>query len=576
MYKTVKRVHKLAGKHGHHLKKAFFYSILEAIVINGPMFLFLWVLILILNGAIGIIDVFIVALLMAVILIMKVIIRHRIHIHQSSTGYYMSKDERMAIGNHIRRLPMGFFNEGTLGNVSTVITSDMVFLEELAMDKMASIISGYLSVVVSCIIFLIINIPTGVIITCFMLVSLVILNGIERESTKISNERQIIQEQLVGHVIEYSKGNSITKAFNLSGERSKSLNSSFNKFRDIMIKFENRLTPYLTINEIILGIAIGIIIYTSSFLSIQGSLEIWIALIVVVFCFEIFNPLMALSRSIPMFRMVEAALDRYDVIMKAKPIDHDGKDIELDQFDIEFDNVNFAYEEEGVIKGMSFTAKEGTMTALVGKSGCGKTTVANLIARFWDVDNGSVKIGGIDVREHTCDSLLKHISFVFQKVYLFNDTVLNNIQFARPEATLEEVVEVCKKARCHEFISNLENGYDTMVGEGGFTLSGGEKQRISIARAMLKDAPIILLDEATTSVDPDNEIHIKAAISELVRKKTLVVIAHNLATIKNADQILVIDKGSIVQSGAHNDLVQHEGYYQRFWEIYTQESGWTL
>jgi len=262
--------------------------------------------------------------------------------------------------------------------------------------------------------------------------------------------------------------------------------------------------------------------------------------------------------------------------MKEEVLEDNNKKVELNNFDIEFENVSFAYEKENVLNNVSFKAEEKSMTALVGSSGCGKSTIANLIARFWDVEKGTVKIGGVDIREIEMESFLKNISMVFQKVYLFNDTILNNIKFAKPDATLEEVIEVFKKARCHDFIMDLEKGYDTVIGEGGSTLSGGEKQRISIARAMLKDAPIILLDEATASLDPDNERYIQEAINELVKNKTLIIIAHRLSTIKNADNILVIDKGKVIEEGKHNELISKKGKYYKLWKRRIQSSSWKV
>jgi ATP-binding cassette subfamily B protein len=257
-------------------------------------------------------------------------------------------------------------------------------------------------------------------------------------------------------------------------------------------------------------------------------------------------------------------------------IDADGRDIELNHFDIVFDDVSFSYEQKETLKNISFTAKERTMTALVGASGSGKTTIANLIVRFWDTQKGSVKIGGVDVKEMTVDSLLRYVSMVFQRVYLFHDTIENNIRFGSPDATQEQIIAAAKKARCHEFIEALPEGYDTVVGEGGSTLSGGEKQRVSIARAILKDAPIVLLDEATASVDPDNEKYIQDAISELVRNKTLIVIAHRLSTIKKAGQILVIDDGRIAQRGTHDELLSKGGQYQNLWQRRQNANSWRI
>jgi ATP-binding cassette subfamily B protein len=283
---------------------------------------------------------------------------------------------------------------------------------------------------------------------------------------------------------------------------------------------------------------------------------------------------MGLAAGASMMRVMEAGLDRYEKLKEVPIIDAEGKDIQLEHFDIEFEEVGFRYGEKETLKNISFTAKERSMTALVGASGSGKTTIANLIVRFWDVQKGAVKIGGVDVREMNCDSLLRSVSMVFQRVYLFHDTIENNIRFGRPGASREAIIEASKKARCYDFITALPQGYDTVVGEGGSTLSGGEKQRVSIARAILKDAPIVLLDEATASVDPDNEKFIQEAINELVHDKTLIMIAHRLSTIKRADQILVIDQGEIVERGVHDELLAQDGLYKNLWRRRQNARGW--
>jgi ATP-binding cassette subfamily B protein len=285
---------------------------------------------------------------------------------------------------------------------------------------------------------------------------------------------------------------------------------------------------------------------------------------------------MGLATGAAMMRVMEAGLDRYEKLKEVPIIDADGRDIPLNSFDIAFEDVSFSYEDKETLRNITFAAKERSMTALVGASGSGKTTIANLIVRFWDAQKGKIKIGGVDVCEMTCDSLLRYVSMVFQRVFLFHDTIENNIRFGKPGATREEIIAAAKKARCHSFIEALPDGYDTVVGEGGSTLSGGEKQRISIARAILKDAPIVLLDEATASVDPDNEKYIQEAINELVRDKTLIIIAHRLSTIQRADQILVIDDGRIVERGTHDALLAKGGRYSNLWQRRQKAKSWKI
>lgn len=320
-----------------------------------------------------------------------------------------------------------------------------------------------------------------------------------------------------------------------------------------------------------------IMMFCAGLLAIGGELTFARLSVILLASFTIFNPLEVMGQMTTLIRMLDSTLDRVERIKQAKRIDENGKDISLDSFDIAFDHVSFAYENGNpILNDVSFSIPQGSMTAIVGPSGSGKTTITRLIARFWDIQDGSITIGGHDVKEFTCDSLLKNMSMVFQNVYLFRDTIENNIKFGFPEATHEQVVEAAKKACCHDFITALPDGYNTVIGEGGSTLSGGEKQRISIARAMLKDAPIILLDEATASVDPENEVHLQQAISALVKNKTLIVIAHRLSTIRDADQVLVVDNGKIAQKGVHADLIQQKGIYQNFWNIRQKARNWKL
>jgi ATP-binding cassette subfamily B protein len=323
-------------------------------------------------------------------------------------------------------------------------------------------------------------------------------------------------------------------------------------------------------------LGISSVVFLSFWLFFNGSLALPLVVMAALFIFRIFAPAMGLASSSAIMRVMEAGLDRYEKLKEIPIIDAEGKDIQLEQFDIAFEHVDFSYEEKETLKNISFTAKERSMTALVVPSGSGKTTIANLIVRFWDPQKGTVRIGGVDVREMTCDSLLRYVSMVFQRVYLFHDTIENNIRFGRPDASREEIIEAAKKARCHDFITALPQGYETVADEGGSTLSGGEKQRISIARAILKNAPIVLLDEATASIDPDNEKFIQEAINELVHNKTLIIIAHRLSTIKQADQILVIDNGEIVERGKHGELLAKGGQYANLWQRRQTAKSWKL
>ena len=306
-------------------------------------------------------------------------------------------------------------------------------------------------------------------------------------------------------------------------------------------------------------------------------MEFPVMLMFVFFSFSIFASLEPISDSAHVLAIIDAAMDQVEALKEDNFIDTDGKSIEINHYDIAFDHVDFSYEKgRQILHDVTFQIPEKTTTAIVGPSGSGKSTICNLLARFYDVSGGSIRVGGHDVREFTCDSLLSNISMVFQNVYLFQDTIRNNICFGKPDATEEEMIAAAKKACCHDFIMEFPDGYDTVIGEGGGTLSGGQKQRILIARAMLKDAKIIILDEATASVDPENEHLIQEAITQLTKGKTIITIAHRLATIEQADQILVVDNGTIVQKGTHKELIAQEGKYLDFIKVKEQAEGWQL
>lgn len=354
------------------------------------------------------------------------------------------------------------------------------------------------------------------------------------------------------------------------------MEKAFRESRKINIDIEKSYIPWNAMHLFALKLVSVVVVWMTAWNTMRGAMPLTFLLLMAMFAFFMFGGIEAINDSAHVLGMIDTAMDKIDHLEHAEFIDVTGKDLSIDTYDIHFDHVCFGYSDKQVIHDISFTAKQGTTTAIVGPSGSGKTTICNLIARFYDVNAGSITVGNEDVREFTCDSLLKNISMVFQNVYLFRDTIRNNIKFGKPDASDEEIVAAAKAARCHEFIAALPKGYDTIVGEGGSTLSGGEKQRISIARAILKDAPIVILDEATASIDPENEHLIQQAISELVRGKTIITIAHRLATIENADQILVIDDGKVTQRGTHKELSQQDGLYQRFIHIRQKAEGWGI
>lgn len=576
MLSVVKRIIKLADEFAYKIKIAFVLSIFEGIFAQMPMMLVLYVFYLILEEKATMKQAWIVGIVMFSSVIIRTILKRLIDGFQSGTGYEIFERERLLFADRIKRIPMGYFTSGNVGKITSIVTTNMSFAEEFGISSMSKVVTGYISMILSIIFMLIIDVRIGIVNLIILVGANITLKNIQKVGVHHAKIRTKAQARLIDAVLEYIEGIPVVKSFNLSGKRAKKIRKEYKDSRDTSIEFEKKFMKPLFWFELVFVVGTGATILLITYLFIKGNLDGYFMLTMLIYIFQMYIPFKVLGGLTGVVRIMDAGLDSYEELKRLPLIDEDGKDIDIDSYDIEFKNVTFAYEERDILKNISFKVPEHSMTALVGKSGCGKSTITNLIARFWDTDKGKVLVGGVDVKTMTSDSLLKNISIVFQNVYLFKDTIMNNIKFGKPEATKEEVIEAAKKARCHEFIMALDNGYDTMVGEAGASLSGGEKQRISIARAILKDAPIILLDEATASVDPDNERYIQEAISALVKDKTLIVIAHRLATIKEADQILVIDEGKIIQKGTHEELARVKGRYQDFWKIRERARSWEI
>ena len=499
---------------------------------------------------------------------------------QSAAGYMIFTDKRMELGGHLRKLPMGYFTSGNIGKISSVLSTDRVFIEEVAMSTLGNMMSYMLSALVLLVFMFFLDLRLGLIAAVVTLLASFIAKGMNKVSLKEAAGRQEQSEHLTDAVLSFAEGISVIKSYNLIGEKSEELTENFRRSRDTSTVFERKMTPWTRGLNILYAVGIAAIFALSVWLQQSGSLSLPYLLGVLLFVFDLFSPLKALYGEASRLTVMNAALDRIEAVLNEKELPDKGTQ-HISQADsnlpeICFDNVTFAYQDKEVLHDISFSMKKHTMTALVGPSGGGKSTIANLLARLWDVKSGKVTIRGTDIRDVPLSELMEQISMVFQRVYLFQDTIYNNISMGKPDATEEEVYEAAKKARCYDFIMALPDGFQTVIGEGGATLSGGEKQRISIARCILKDAPIVILDEATASVDTDNESYIQEAINELVKGKTLLVIAHRLNTIQQADQILVIADGQISEQGTHDELMAKAGIYQDFVNIRKKTSGWSL
>ena len=574
------RILKLSGKYKGRIQGAFVCAFLESILAKMPIFLAFLVLSGFYQKTLTGTKCLYIGIDLIAVVVAQAVVHYLCDRLQSAAGYMIFTDKRMELGGHLRKLPMGYFTSGNIGKISSVLSTDMVFIEEVAMSTLGNMMSYMLSAFVLLVFMFFLDLRLGLIAAAVTLLAWFIAKGMNKVSLKEAAGRQDQSEHLTDAVLSFAEGISVIKSYNLIGEKSEELTENFRRSRDTSTVFERKMTPWTRGLTILYAVGISAIFVLSVWLQQSGSLSLPYLLGVLLFVFDLFSPLKALYGEASRLTVMNAALDRIEAVLNEEELPDKGTQ-HISQADsnlpeICFDNVTFAYQDKEVLHDISFSMKKHTMTALVGPSGGGKSTIANLLARLWDVKSGKVTIRGTDIRDVPLSELMEQISMVFQRVYLFQDTIYNNISMGKPDATEEEVYEAAKKARCYDFVMALPDGFQTVIGEGGATLSGGEKQRISIARCILKDAPIVILDEATASVDTDNESYIQEAINELVKGKTLLVIAHRLNTICQADQILVIADGRISEQGTHDELIAKAGIYQDFVNIRKKSSGWSL
>lgn len=568
MFALISRMLRLSGRYKKRIQLAFVCAFVEQILSKMPIFFAFLVLAGFASGTMSGARCLAVGGILVCVVVLQAVVHYASDRLQSAAGYMIFADQRIALADHLRRLPMGYFTAGNIGKISSVLSSDMVFVEEVAMSTIANMMSYLLSAGVLMVFMFWLDWRLGLITLAVTLLANVVARRMNAVSLKEAAARQEQGERLTDAVLSFVEGIGVIKSYNLLGAQSAALTENFARSRDVNASFERRMTPWTTGLSILYGAGIAAIFGLAVYLEQTGALSLAYLLGVLLFVFDLFGPLKALYGEATRLTVMNAALDRTcDVLVETELPDTGTAHLpETEAGDeIVFENVSFSYDgKNDVLHDISFAMPPRTMTALVGPSGGGKSTIANLLARFWDVGTGCVKIRGVDIRDVPLAELMDQISMVFQRVYLFQDTIYNNIAMGRPDASEEEIIQAAKKARCYNFVTALPDGFQTIVGEGGATLSGGERQRIAIARCILKDAPIVILDEATASVDVDNERYIQEAISELVRGKTLLVIAHRLHTIRDADQILVVAGGRIAQCGDHASLSDQPGIYQDF------------
>lgn len=576
MIETFKKIWQFAGDERKNINKSVWVSLLSAILQMfqvGAIYLVVRALTLGMQGG----KTAWLALIFELISIFGgAVMSSYSKMYQTHAGYFMAADRRIAIADRMKSVPMGFFNDNSLGQLSGVCTTVVSTIESMVPMVLVNILSGLITSLVFTVLILAFDWRIGLIALAGIAAYLLIVSAMEKKPAAIANDTQKSQTDLIEAVLEDVQGMSVVKSFNLTGKGDKKLQDALEYNRTSNLNVEHVMTPYIAAQESVLQIAsVGMMLAAIRF-CIGGSMMLPDALMTLIVSFLVFSHVKLFGMGVSMLRLAGAAIDRTEETQKMPQMDEKGRTVTPEKHDIVFDHVDFSYEKKQILHDISVTLPDKTTTAIIGPSGSGKTTLCNLVARFWDVDRGSVSIGGTDVRDYTLESLMDQISMVFQNVYLFADTIENNIKFGCPNATHEQMVEAAKKACCDDFIEALPDGYATVIGEGGASLSGGEKQRIAIARMMLKNAPIIILDEATAFTDPENEDKIQRSIAALTKGKTLLVIAHRLSTIKNADNIVVLKNGEIAAQGTQEELLASCPLYKDMWLAHIGAQNWAV
>ncbi len=569
MLKILHRLVSITGKYKGRIRASYITAFVKGIMMKVPLVLCFFCISWFMEGTMNNKRCLIFGIVAIASVILEALFEHISNVLQSATGYMVFADMRIKLGDHLRKLPMGYFTEGNIGKVSAVLATDMIFIEENCMGVLSELVTFIISQALMIVMLFVMDVRLAALATLICAVFILIGNLMLKTTMKHSVIKQEDAESLTKEVLDFAEGIGIIKSYNMLGDKSKRLTDEFEKSCKESIDFEVAYGPWARSLYLTFGIGTALMLALSAYLYNAGSISDTYMVGMAFFVFDMFVSINSYYGHLSRLTVTSASLDRIEEVFAAEELADTGKQSfeKSSASEITYDRVSFAYTDKEVLSDISFDVKKGEMTALVGPSGGGKSTIASLLARFWDVKDGRILVKGRDIREVSLGDLMDQISMVFQRVYLFQDTVYNNIAIGRPDATREEVEAAAKKARCYDFIMQLPQGFDTVIGEGGASLSGGEQQRISIARCILKDAPIVILDEATASVDADNERAIQEAISELCKNKTLLVIAHRLKTIRDADQILVVSGGKIIERGDHEALMSMGGTYKRMVEL---------
>lgn len=575
MLEAIKKIIVFSGPEKSRIYKAIIISFFKSLFSMFRMAAIYFVLLAFEEGNTTMKPAWTVLVLLGISIAGQLILKMAADLQAVHAGYFMSAYKRLEIAERLKKVPMGYFNDNNLEQITGTATTVLDVVENQGANVLVLILSGLMNSVVFLICVLCFDWRLGLIELVGMTIYMLITSSMEKKSRSLSPVRQKNEAALVSKVLESLQGMSVIKSFNLTGKGDEALKKAIDDNRDSNMALERLFIPYGEVQGIVLGAFKALLLLVAVILFISGNMTITYALMAVIISFRVFADIEQTGAGLTVLRVVSSSIEEAEKVNLLPVMDENGKEFTPADHGISIDHVSFSYGDNKILNDVSLEIPENTMTAFVGSSGAGKTTLAMLIARFWDVDKGSISIGGRDVRDYTLESLMSQISVVFQNVYLFADTIENNIKFGMSEASHEQVVAAAKKACCNDFIMSLPDGYSTVIGEGGATLSGGEKQRISIARAILKDAPIIILDEATANVDPENEDKLTAAFDALTENKTVIMIAHRLKTIRNADKIVVLDGGSI-SCGTHDELMNTSAKYSNFIRLREEAANWKM
>lgn len=575
MIEALRKIIMFSGSEKKKIYKSIFVSFLRACFSMLRIGAIYYIIVGLINDDTSTTPAWIAFVLMIVSIFGTATTRNISLLQQTHAGFYMSANKRMDIAEKLKRVPMGFFNDNSVGEITGISTTVMSTVENLGATVLVLVLGGLINTVVFFLLIPFLDPRIAMVVLAGIAIYLIFTSIMEHKTRTMAPQRERSKTMIVSEVLENLQGMSVVKSFNLSGKGDARLRKAIDEYRDKNMALEKMFIPISTVQNIILGIFKMSIIFLSVYFYLQGTMELITALMLVIVAYQVFAEIEQTDSGLSMLRVVTGSLDQVEKVDAMPQLDTEGEDYNPSTQDINVENVSFSYGGKEILHDVSLNIPAGTTTAFVGPSGAGKTTLALLISRFWDVKSGRISIGGKDIRDYTLDALMSQMSIVFQNVYLFEDTIENNIRFGCPGASRADVVRAAKMACCHSFIESLPFGYDTVIGEGGATLSGGEKQRISIARAILKDAPIIILDEATANVDPENEDKLKAAFEALMRNKTVIMIAHRLETIRNANQIAVIEGGGL-SVGTHDKLMKDNPTYSKFVRMRQQAASWSV